>query len=108
METKKLKFWLDDCIQPPDDSWTWFDSSNSIINTLRHLNKKVYIISLDHDLGNESIYGTGYDVMKWIEEQVYTNSDFILPIIIIHSRNPVGADKMKMSLNKILKRYLKK
>ena len=61
---------------------------------------KVTEISLDHDLG-ENINGTGYDVVKWIEEQVFTNESFNVPIIKIHSANPVGRKNMEAAIESI-------
>ena len=49
-------------------------------------------ISLDHDLGNDEI-GTGYTVLLWIEEQVFTKS-FKPPIIKIHTSNSSAREKM--------------
>jgi hypothetical protein len=57
----------------------------------------VTFISFDHDLGPERA-GTGYDVAKWIEEQVHTNPDFTMPSWDVHSGNPVGARNINMAM----------
>ena len=49
-------------------------------------------ISLDHDLGDES-RGTGYDVIRWIEEAVALYS-FEPPKILVHSANTSTREKM--------------
>lgn len=71
-------------------------------------NKNVEEISLDHDLGDDEKYGTGYDVAKFIEEEAYkykqNNSEGIPPLIIkIHSDNSVGVANMKMAIKNAYK-----
>ena len=56
-------------------------------------------ISLDHDLGDDTI-GTGYDVVLWIEEQVAMNK-MNPPIIQIHSANTSAKSKMLAGIEKI-------
>lgn len=58
---------------------------------------------LDHDLGGqqmvESGEGTGYEVAVWLEEHTGRQP----PNIVIHSYNPMGAQKMHEALpNSIL------
>jgi hypothetical protein len=53
---------------------------------------KVTHISLDHDLGDDT-RGTGYDVILWIEEQVFT-CGFKAPVIYVHSANTSACEKM--------------
>lgn len=64
-------------------------------------NNRVELVSLDHDLGDDSI-GTGNTVVLWIEEQVYHNG-FVPPKLIIHSANPVGRSKMQAGIDSINK-----
>lgn len=56
-------------------------------------------ISLDHDLGDD-LRGTGYDVILWIEEAVYTES-FAPPAILIHSANSSARQKMQAGISSI-------
>lgn len=56
-------------------------------------NNKVYLISLDHDLGRLK---TGYDVAMWLVE-----NDIEIPNVNIHSMNVVGSQNIR----KLLKRY---
>lgn len=58
-------------------------------------------ISLDHDLGSGE--PTGYDVILWIEEQVFTNPKYLPPKIWLHTANPSGKEKMKLAIRRILK-----
>jgi len=63
----------------------------------------VNILSLDHDLGNDKLYGTGYDVMLFLEEQASKGNFKILPqSIVFHTANPVGRKRMEKCLEKIL------
>jgi len=61
-------------------------------------------ISLDHDLGDDKLIGTGYDVILWIEEQVVINN-FKPPIILVHTANSSARDKMMSGVEQIRKLY---
>lgn len=61
----------------------------------------VTIVSLDHDLGDDT-HGTGYDVIVWIEEAVITRN-FKAPKILIHSANSSARVKMELGVNNIIK-----
>jgi len=54
----------------------------------------VNILSLDHDLGDESFNGTGYDVAMHIVEQGLKNPDVWPRQIYLHTSNPVGRNNM--------------
>lgn len=56
-------------------------------------------ISLDHDLGDDE-HGTGYDVLLWIEEAVFTQS-FAPPSIYVHSANTSAKHKMMLAITNI-------
>ncbi len=56
-------------------------------------------ISLDHDLGDDD-RGTGYDVVLWIEEAVFTKG-FKPPAIKVHSANSSAREKMERGIRKI-------
>ena len=90
-----MKLWLDDKLSPPNATWAWFNNAHKVIETLKKF--RVEEISLDHDLGDEDTFGTGYMVMLWIEEKVHNNPKYRPPIIVIHTQNPVGRDKMFQS-----------
>lgn len=62
----------------------------------------VTLISLDHDLGDDS-KGTGYDVAKFIEERAFLGAMSAFEVRV-HSANPVGAGKMRMCIDNA-KRY---
>lgn len=91
-----MNVWLDDIRPMPKGFDTHVQSAKeaiALINT-----KKVKVISLDHDLGDEKLYGTGYDVALHIEAGAFSAK---IPRIQwqIHSQNPVGAKKMKQALD---------
>lgn len=78
---------------------------DDVIRCIKTLN--VSEISLDHDLGDD-LKGTGYDVVCYIEEQVYFNG-YIPPIIKVHSDNSSAKAKMNLgikNINKIAKERL--
>ena len=56
-------------------------------------------ISLDHDLGDDE-HGTGYDVLLWIEEAVFTQN-FTSPSISVHSANTSAKHKMMLAIANI-------
>jgi len=59
-------------------------------------------LSLDHDLGDDQ-RGTGYDVLLWIEQEVFLHQ-FILPAnITVHSANPAGRKRMFAAIDSILR-----
>ena len=93
-----MKIYLDDERTPPI-GWTlvrWPQEAIDILKT-----GDVEIISLDHDLGDDTI-GTGYDVILWIEEQVAMNN-MAPPIIKVHSSNTSARLKMLAGIESIYK-----
>ncbi len=92
-----MKIWLDDLRQPPH-GWIRTYNARSTIKLLDTEN--VTEISLDHDLGNERIVGTGYDVASHIYKRALEGKR-VPSICRIHSQNPVGSKQMEMALNRI-------
>ena len=77
-----MKLYLDDERQPPM-GWTpvrWPDEAIELLKT-----GKVTELSLDHDLGDDQ-RGTGYDVLRWLEEAVATTA-FCPPKLHVHTAN---------------------
>lgn len=72
-----MKVYLDDERRTPT-GWHRVYWPSEVIELLKK--GGVEEISLDHDLGDDD-RGTGYDVVLWIEEAVFTNG-FIPPLII--------------------------
>lgn len=98
---EKVKIYLDD-VRPCPKGWVLAKTAWECIDLLQKCNGFTIALSLDHDLGDES-NGTGYDVVKWIEERQHdTPVYYITPsIITIHSANPVGIAKMKAGIESI-------
>ncbi len=107
------ELWLDD-ERDPDDPFIqeefgakpgmfWAKTAWSAISRLK--NNDISFISLDHDLGSETAFGTGYVVAKWIEKQAFlasTNKEeiYLSPLEwAVHSMNVEGAKKMRAALN---------
>jgi hypothetical protein len=88
--------YLDDVRRTPD-GWERVYSAQECIDKLS--TRRVEIVSLDHDLGDG--VPSGYDVMKWIEKQVFTDPTYTPPSIIFHTDNPAGKENMRLCLNAI-------
>lgn len=95
-----MKIYLDD-IRVEPEGWVRTYTAHETIVLLK--NNDVEEISLDHDLGNDEEYGTGYDVLLWIEEQVFT-SDYKPPKMKVHSANPIGVERMELLIQRIIKK----
>jgi hypothetical protein len=96
-----LKVWLDDVRQAPD-GWVHVKTPEEAIELLS--SGKVEEISLDHDLGLATSEGerTGYDVVLFLEEALATGAwNHAVPLILIHSANPVGWRRMEQAINSI-------
>lgn len=59
-------------------------------------------VSLDHDLGDDDI-GTGNDVVLYIEEKVYFNPDWNIPVLKTHTDNSSAREKMQKGIQQIHK-----
>lgn len=98
-EKGALRVWLDDVRRAPP-GWVHVSWPNEVIDLLR--SGEVAQLSLDHDLGDDA-RGTGYDVLRWIEEQVHT-SDFVPPLTInAHSANTAARKRMEAAIDAIYK-----
>ncbi len=83
-----MKIFLDDLKEAPE-GWICVRTYEEAIEGLK--TGKVEQISLDNDLGTER---EGYDVAKWIEQQVF-ETNFRPPKIWVHSANPVASDNIR-------------
>jgi len=112
IESKKIKVWLDDLLDSPEHSdrhtppnYVGVKTAWEAIDLLKQGN--VEEISLDHDLGDDKKFGTGYDVAKFIEEEAFkskSGENAIPPLIIkTHSDNAVGVSNMKMAIKNAYK-----
>jgi len=96
-----MKVYLDDERVAPNN-WIKVTTAQQTIQLLQSNN--VVELSLDHDLGDQNICdcGNGYDVLLWIEEQVFTNN-YIPPSMKVHSANTSARIKMEGAIQAIEK-----
>lgn len=92
-----MKLWLDDERFPPSSEWVWVRTALDALRELRRAPCEV--ISLDHDLGENA--GTGYDVLTYLEAEVYRNPEFKAPEILIHTANTVARARMLQAVASI-------
>jgi len=95
------KVFLDDERIPPS-GWTLVKTPKEAIDLLK--TGKVTELSLDHDLGDDKNIGTGYDVLLWLEEQVYLHGFKPPEIIKVHSANLSARQKMELAIKSIEKK----
>lgn len=99
-----MKVWLDDEFEARKDGFEGWIHTRWPSETIELLKQgKVDVVSLDHDLADvqNSQERTGYDVLTWIEEQVYLHA-FVPPKILLHTRNSSARDKMKLAIRQII------
>jgi hypothetical protein len=99
-----VKIYLDDERVAPND-WVHTHTAKQTIALLEN-GVVVTHLSLDHDLGDEKEVGTGYDVLLWMEEEVYTNRYYLPPpTITVHSANSGARPKMESAIESIKNRF---
>jgi len=81
------------------DGWIWVRSAPEAIDFLA--GNDVNEVSLDHDLGEETEVGTGYDVLRWIEERTASDDAYQPPAIHIHTSNIGARDRMESAVRGI-------
>lgn len=93
----QINIWLDDKRPMPPDFDIHVATAQEAIKVLKnHINDSIRI-SFDHDLGDASVVGDGYDVAVWIEEQAFHGN--INPVKwSVHSDNPVGILDIKRAM----------
>jgi len=95
-----MKIYLDDERDAPD-GWVRLHWPSDVILVIKS-GLEVTHISLDHDLGNDD-RGTGYDVILWLEEQVYNGTMIAVPELKVHSANSSARIKMEAGITNIMK-----
>ena len=98
-QRRQRRIFLDDVRAAPAgwERMCWLDGVITALET-----GTVAELSLDHDLGDDA-RGTGYAVIRWIEEAVVLPK-FSPPKIYIHSANPVATARMLAEVEVILNR----
>lgn len=95
-----LKIFLDDIRQAPKD-WILVRNVHELKQYFLNDEYKISEISLDHDLGDGEL--TGYNFLNWLEEKVYNGEIKQIPIIKLHTANPVGHKNMLLAIKNIEK-----
>jgi hypothetical protein len=95
-----VKLYLDDIRDTPE-GWVRCFWPEEVINFLVKNPGEVSDISLDHDLG-EIDGRTGYDVVLWIQEQVFLGLwAHEIPNIVCHSDNGPGRQGIQTGIEAI-------
>lgn len=95
-----MKIYLDDTREAPP-GWTRCCWPDEVIALLE--GGGVSELSLDHDLGDDE-RGTGYDVLRWLEEAVALRGFPPPGRIVIHSANASAWKKMSQAIESIERR----
>lgn len=106
--TKML--WIDDVREPPCSGWDTADTAGLAIQML--LSRDYDVVSFDHDLGlcqecmasecETCVHnGTGYDVVKWLEETCFLDETFPIPTLAVHSDNGPGRKNISLAIQSI-------
>jgi len=118
----KKNLYLDDIRTPVDDTWMVVRSYDEFVKTITLYGLDSFeMISLDHDLGESAMkeyfenvrynykldYNninekTGYDCAKWLVSESI-NKEIPLPLVYVHSANPIGSANMMGYINNYLK-----
>lgn len=85
--------YLDD-VRPIPKGYMGVRSYTEFVSFINH-NGLPQLISFDHDLGQEK---TGYDCAKWLVDYCL-ETNYPLPIVIVHSQNPVGKENIQKLLS---------
>jgi hypothetical protein len=93
-----MKLYLDDEREAPE-GWIRVHTVPDLIHMVRNSANEVQVISLDHDLGEGEL--SGYDFLKWLEEEVAHARIKSISEIHIHSANPAGVKNMQSALQSI-------
>lgn len=91
-----VKVYLDD-ERPTPDGWYRAYTVDECIRLLE--TKQVTHISFDNDLGEGQ--SEGYNCLNWLEEKVFFDPTFPVPIITIHSANAGRTHSMRQAAIKL-------
>ncbi len=92
-----MKVYLDDIRTPPDEGWVLVPTTRAAIDLLA--SGAVTHVSLDNDLGEGE--PEGYLVANWLERRVLTDPAFPIPVVTVHSANPVARQRMQAAIANI-------
>lgn len=95
-----MKIYLDDERNTPD-GWVRTYSVQETIDLIEANGSNVELVSLDNDLGDN--VPEGYKVLDYLEEKKYFSPDAYIPMVQVHSANPVRRDYMNKLIAKVCK-----
>lgn len=121
MNKKSMRLYLDDVRTPIDDGWKVVRSYDEFVAHIQLNGLENYeLISLDHDLGRSAMdeyfnnvspnytldYShitekTGMDCVRWLVNESMIKK-IPLPLIYVHSANPIGSANMMGYINNYL------
>ena len=90
-----IRLWLDDDLvdRAAPEGWIHVQTAQAAIDLLR--THTVLELSLDHDLGDDNLAGTGYDVCLFLAEQSEHGNDlWPREALSIHSANFSASPRM--------------
>lgn len=94
----EMKLYLDDERKTPAGWARVFNIEDAKVilatKTITHL-------SVDNDLGSQDPTTEGYNLLNWLEEQVYFDPTFPVPVITVHSSNEGRAPSMRQVAAKL-------
>lgn len=93
-----MKVYLDDERNTPA-GWTrtnTVEETNSLL-----LTRQVQFLSLDNDLGSLDPKTEGFNVLNFLEELVFNDPTFPIPVITVHSDNSSRAQSMRQVISKL-------
>jgi len=93
-----MKIYMDDARLTPD-GWHRTYTVEETIAILK--TRKVTHLSLDNDLGSEDPKTEGFNALDFIEETVYFDPTFPVPILTVHSSNEGRAPMMRTVVAKL-------
>lgn len=117
----KVKIYLDDVRTPVDSDWVVVRDYDAFVSNILYYGlENVDLISLDHDLGDTAMVEyynnvkhnykleyqnitekTGYDCCKFLVDHSM-NNNIPLPLVYVHSANPIGSANMMGYINNYL------
>jgi hypothetical protein len=104
----EIRVWLDDDLvdRAAPVGWIHVTTSQAAIDLLD--TGSVVELSLDHDLGEDELFGRGIDVVDWLAEQQEVQGRLLWPRdgITIHSANPAGRDAMVRGIERYASKTL--
>lgn len=96
----KIKLYLDDERTTPEGYVRCYTVDQCIAILATGI---VQVVSFDNDLGEGQL--EGHNALSWLEEKVFTDPEFPIPIIYIHSANQGRAPAMRQVAEKLTQMY---